>query len=102
MTSMANHCEMARQKAAAQPLTGSTAVQNIETGRIDCCGFLTVVFDKIRKVEKEAQYVAAVPGPLTFKFNPPVINSVSEPPPAANDRIIVPEKIFIKNCVFLI
>ena len=104
MASMEGHCDKMRRKAAAPSSkdSESIAVQNTQTNLVNCCGFMPIVFDKIRKIEKDGQHIAAMPAVARVKFHPPAVIDNASPPAPDYGQAAYPENIFLKNCAFRI
>jgi hypothetical protein len=93
-----DHCPMAAAKSAGRP-----AIYSQDDGSLtECCGFLPVVFDKARKVEKNGH----------LAFTPPKSAAAYVPIPLPIHRdfrrspvlglVVSRHDLFIRNCVFRI
>jgi hypothetical protein len=76
----------------------------LQTGQpvFDCCNFLSLVFDKARKIEKTQKIVAAQTNAKLFQLVFSVVNRQFPAPKNFHSFVINRENIHIKNCVFRI
>lgn len=91
-----NHCDKSTEESrylSASDLPHSNAAE--------CCGFLPVVFDKKRKVEKVHQ-VAPATRRLKAELAQTIAFNKSAEPASYRSFRVVQRKIFAKNCIFRI
>ena len=92
-----NHCNKAKSNNDSPTISKQSNNQ-----KFDCCGFLPVVFDKARKIEKiqkAAQAASIIKVDLPrFSF----VGNDFEIPEIYHSPVLHQDKIFIKNCVFRI
>jgi hypothetical protein len=68
----------------------------------DCCSFLSLVFDKARKIEKTQKIVAIQTNVKAFQPVFSIVNRQILTPKNFHSFIVSQENIHIKNCVFRI
>jgi len=94
-----SHCDKSRNEKSDD---SAISLKQSENEKYDCCGFLSAVFDKARKIEKTPQTATIADKVKVHRpqFSP-VANSF-EIAGIYHAPIYNQEKIFIKNCVFRI
>ena len=96
MAKMSAHCDHAKKHNAESRV--------IEPLRVDCvqCGFLTVVFDRSRKVDHVQKQAAPAAERIAVQFDPLIFAPPASKAETFYTRVPTHDKIFIKNCVFRI
>lgn len=96
MAKMLAHCNKAKKQNADSHV--------IEPSPVDCieCGFLPVVFDKSRKVEPTQKQIAPVAARIAVRFDPLVLTPITALNRTVYEHVPIPDRVFIKNCVFRI
>lgn len=92
------HCS----KQSSVEVNSDFALLQTSQPAFDCCNFLSLVFDKARKIEKTQKIVAAQTNVKVFQ---PVFSVISHQFPAPKNFhsfVTNRENIHIKNCVFRI
>ncbi len=94
----ASHCDKARKNDDTSPRHATPARDT----SVDCCGFLSAVFDKSRKVEKGQKIAVLAQEPAQPR--PIRALAVDHSPLVAvyTQRLPNLQRSFIQNCVFLI
>ena len=96
MTKMSAHCDKRKKQNVY-----SHFVQPPPAGCVEC-GFLPVVFDKSRKVDQVQKQAARPLEQIAVRFDPLVYAEPRSATRAVYKRVLIPDRIFIKNCVFRI
>lgn len=99
-------CPLAKKSAhcdKAKPADGVPSVTKPVTETpVDCCGFLSAVFDKSRKVEKSQKVALLAQEPVEpHQIRVPAADD-SPLPAAYHPRLPNLQRTFIQNCAFLI
>ncbi len=92
------HCS----KQSSVEINSDFALLQTTRPAFDCCNFLSLVFDKTRKIEKAQKTVTAQTNVKVFQ---PVFSVLNRQFPASKNFhsfVINRENIHIKNCVFRI
>ncbi len=90
LAKMSAHCDKAEK---ANP--NSDIVGNIESDCVECCGFLSAIFDKTRKHEQSK--VAVTPKTITLGFSLVVRVDKSVEPVASHSHVSDRQRTFLKN-----
>lgn len=94
----AQHCS----KQSSIEINSDFALLQATQPAFDCCNFLSLVFDKARKIEKTQKIVAAQTNAKVFQSVFSVVNRQFPAPKNFHSFVIKRENIHIKNCVFRI
>jgi hypothetical protein len=92
------HCS----KQSGVEINSDFALLQTTQPAFDCCNFLSLVFDKARKIEKTQKIVAAQTGVKVFQHVFSVVNRQFPAQKNFHSFVINRENIHIKNCVFRI
>lgn len=96
LAKMSAHCDKAKKQNANSHV--------VEPSLVDCieCGFLPVIFDKSRKIDRVQKQAARAAERIAIEFDPLVFTVTRAKPKTFYTRVPTHDKVFIKNCVFRI
>ncbi|MEJ7623835.1 MAG: hypothetical protein WKF34_07560 [Pyrinomonadaceae bacterium] len=104
--SEADSCPLAKMSAHCDKIekanTAPVLVAGIPSDQVDCCGFLTAVFDKNRKLERDQKQTAPTSQLVAVQFDPPKTLDHTPRLAAVYSHVSYQKDLSIKNCVFRI
>ena len=92
------HCS----KTSSVRVNSDFALLQTNQPAFNCCNFLSLVFDKARKIEKTQKIVTAQTNVKVFQPIFSIVNRQFSEPKNFHSFVINRENIHIKNCVFRI
>jgi hypothetical protein len=99
-------CPLAKTRHCSKPSTLEVnpdfALLQTTQPAFDCCNFLSLVFDKARKIERTQKIVAAQTNVKVFQPVFSILNRQFSEPKNFHSFVANRENIHIKNCVFRI